>query len=98
MSTLLMYRHFISRINKLILLYGAYILVMTHIYRLDEPGKICSGDYLTDLERNDPIMAGNYVLTIGNILWFYLVLIWVMMCIVACAGSVIGYQVYTTFV
>lgn len=34
-SSLLMYRHFISRINKLIQLYGAYILVMSHIYRLD---------------------------------------------------------------
>ena len=48
MSSLLVYRHYISRINKLVLLYGAYILVMTHIYRFDEAGKICSGDYLTN--------------------------------------------------
>ena len=46
-SSLLMYRHYISRVNKLVLLYGAYILVMTHIYRFDEPGKICAGDYLS---------------------------------------------------
>ena len=46
-NSLLIYRHYISRVNKLVLLYGSYILIMTHIYRLDEPGKICSGDYLT---------------------------------------------------
>ena len=50
-NSLLMYRHYISRINKLVLVYGFYILVMTHIYRLDEPGKICSGDYLSDAQR-----------------------------------------------
>ena len=96
-SSLLMYRHFISRINKLIQLYGAYILVMSHIYRLDEPGKICSGDYLSDAERSDPLIATNYLLETGKILWIYLVFLWFIISAVVIGGSFIGYKVYTTF-
>jgi len=97
-SSLLMYRHFISRINKLILFYGAYILVMTHLYRLDEPGKICSGDYLSEAERKNPVTANSYLVEIGNILWFYLVFLWMLMTAAGIGISVVGYQVYTTFV
>mmetsp|Transcript_24370 Transcript_24370/g.28624 ORF Transcript_24370/g.28624 Transcript_24370/m.28624 type:complete len:179 (-) Transcript_24370:44-580(-) len=96
-SSLLMYRHFISRINKLFLLYGAYILVMTHLYRLDEPGQICSGDYLSEEERNDPLIAKNYLLETGKILWVYLVFIWFITTMAILGSSIIGYQVYTTF-
>ena len=96
-SSLLMYRHFISRINKLIQLYGAYILVMSHIYRLDEPGKICSGDYLSDAERSDPLVATNYLIETGKILWIYLVFLWFIISAVVIGGSFIGYKVYTTF-
>lgn len=53
-NSLLTYRHYISRVNKLILLYGAFILAVTFIYRLDEAGKICSGDYLSDSDKSDP--------------------------------------------
>ena len=97
LSSLLMYRHFISRINKLFLLYGAYILVMTHIYRLDEPGKICSGDYLSAEEKKDPKVWNNYLLEVGNIFWFYLVFIWVLIALAGCVGTILGLKVYRTF-
>ena len=96
-NSLLIYRHYISRVNKLVLLYGSYILIMTHIYRLDEPGKICSGDFLTQAQKDDPMIARNYLLEAGNLFWDYMVGIWVI-----CAGAiimaiVIGAQVYKTF-
>ena len=47
-SSLLPYTYLVSRVNKLVLLYGLYILILTHIYRFDEAGKLCSGDDLTD--------------------------------------------------
>ena len=53
-DSLLMYSNFISRVNKMFLVDGVYTLVMTHVYRLAESGKVCSGDYLSDAERIDP--------------------------------------------
>ena len=96
-SSLLMYRHYISRINKLFQLYGAYILIMTHIYRLDEAGKICSGDYLTDAEKHDPLIAKNYLIETGRLYWAYMCGIWALSILAVFACGVIGYQVYTTF-
>ena len=92
-----MYRHYISRINKLFLLYGAYILLMTFIYRLDEAGKICSGDYLTDAQKEDPSISKNYLIETGKLYWAYMCGIWAIMIFAFLAAIVIGYQVYTTF-
>ena len=96
-NSLLVYRHFISRINKLILLYGAYILVVTHIYRLDEPGKICSGDYLTREESQDPLVTTNYLIAVGKLFWAYMVGLWVMLSLACVCAAFIGFQVYNTF-
>ena len=96
-SSLLMYRHYISRINKLILIYGAYILVMTHIYRLDEAGQICSGDYLTKEQKHDPAIASGYLLETGKLFWAYMVAIWAITGMSVFFGGIIAYQVYNTF-
>ena len=90
-ETLLMYRHYISRVNKLIQLYGAYILVMTHIYRLDEPGKMCSGDYLTEAERHDPAVTSSYLIETGRLFYIYMVCIWIIAGAACVFGSVICY-------
>ena len=95
--SLLVYRHYISRINKLVLLYGAYILLMTHIYRLDEAGSICSGDNLTDAQRHDPAIAKNYLIETGKLYWAYMVGIWAISAFAGVFGIIVGYQVYTTF-
>lgn len=96
-NSLLMYRHYISRVNKLILLYGAYILFMTHLYRLDEPGHLCSGDYLTEEEKMDPSISKQYLLELGRLFWAYMMGIWVLSILAGLFCVVIGYQVYTTF-
>ena len=97
-SSLLMYRHYISRVNKLVLLYGLYILVMTHLYRLDEPGKICSGDYLTSEERHDKTVTQSYLIETGRLFWAYMVGIWALSVLAGVFGCIIGFQVYRSFV
>ena len=92
-----MYRHYISRVNKLVLLYGGYILIMTHIYRLDEAGKMCSGDHLTQLQKDDPLLTKGYLLETGGLFWDYMVGIWAISVGAGVLGVIIGVQVYTTF-
>ena len=96
-NSLLAHRHYISRVNKLFLLYGAYILVMTHFYRLDEAGKVCSGDYLTQAEREDPAIAKNYLLEIGDLLYAYMIGIWGISVAAAVLSIIVLVQIYQTF-
>ena len=95
-NSLLRYSHVISRVNKLFLIYGVYTLVMTHIYRLDESGKLCSGDYLSDEERLDPQIIHNYLIETGNLFWYYMQGIWLISIVAVLAGLVVGYEVYTS--
>ena len=46
LHALLRYRFYVSYFNKLMLLGGIYVMVHLHIYRLSQPGKLCSGDFL----------------------------------------------------
>jgi len=46
-KTMLRYRFIVSKLNKLTLIYGLVLLIYMHYYRFGEPGKICSGDYLS---------------------------------------------------
>ena len=96
-NSLLAYRHYISRINKVALLYGGYILFMTHVYRLDEAGKICSGDLLSDAEKADPSIAAMYLVRTGTLFWSYMMGIWIISIAAVFFGSIIGVQVYSTF-
>ena len=45
---LLVYRNYVSRVNKISLLIGLYMLFYTILYRMSEEGAICSGDYLSE--------------------------------------------------
>ena len=47
-------------------------MVLTFIYRMDEAGKICSGDYLTDAMKKDPLIAKHYLLETGSLFWAYM--------------------------
>ena len=80
------------------MLYGAYILVVTFIYRLDEAGKICSGDYLTDQQKADPTIAKQYLIETGKLYWFYMCGIWALSIFAVFTGIIIGYQLYRTFI
>ena len=73
---LLRYRFYVSRLNKLVILFGALLLIMTHVWRLDKEGHLCSGDHLTDLQREDPAIRNNYLIEMGKILMIYMNIIW----------------------
>ena len=52
----------VSRLNKLNLGFGFFILILTYYYRLSGPGKLCSGSYLNDEEKLIPEVADKYLL------------------------------------
>lgn len=55
-NSMLYYRFWVSRTNKIVLCYGLFLFIMLNYYRFREAGKICSGDYLSDEEwHNDDI-------------------------------------------
>jgi hypothetical protein len=60
--TMLRYRFYVSRTNKLVLAFGAYCMVMLHHYRLSSAGQLCSGDYLSDEQLNDSTIHNKYLL------------------------------------
>ena len=97
MNSLLAYRHYVSRVNKGALIYGGYILMMTYLYRMDEAGKICSGDYLSDADKADPSIADHYLLRTGSLYWSYMMGVLVISICAVFFGSIIGVQVYSTF-
>ena len=56
------YRMIVSRLNKLNLGFGFFILILTYYYRLSGPGKLCSGSQLNDEEKLIPEVADKYLL------------------------------------
>ena len=64
---------------------------MTFIYRLDEAGKICSGDYLTDDQKDDSAIRKNYLIETGKLYWAYMCGIWAISIFAVIAGIIIGY-------
>ena len=85
-KNLLRYRLYVSRFNKLVILYILYLLIWTHVYRLSQEGKLCAGDDLTHSEKQDPSIRSQYMIQIGNILKGYMIGTWVLvgMSILAC--------------
>ena len=79
---LLRYRHFISRLNKLVLAYGGYLLILTHVWRLDTPGKLCAKEQLTE---------------VGSTLFIYLNVFWVLGGTLLVFGGFVGYGALKMF-
>ena len=69
---LLKYRMYISTINKLVIAYILYLLVITISVRFSQEGKLCSGDHLTWEQSYDPQFADTHMLKIGNIFKGYI--------------------------
>ena len=74
---MLKYRFYVSRVNKLVLIFGAYCLVLLHTYRLSSPGKLCSGDYLSEEQKADPTVANNYLIQRGDYFKLYINIFWI---------------------
>lgn len=60
------YRMIVSRMNKINLLYGAFLLGLAYWYRFSEAGKFCAGSHLTDAEWNDPSIRKEYLVEEGS--------------------------------
>ena len=94
---LLTWRHFVSRLNKGFMLYGLYLIVMTFVWRLDSPGKICSGDDLTSDEKDSELISERYLLFTGKVLWIYCIIVWVFLGLACIGGGFMGYSAYKMF-
>ena len=79
---LLRYRHFVSRLNKLVQAYGGYLLIMTHFWRLDTAGKLC---------------AKNSLAEVGNVLFIYLNVFWAFGGALIVLGGFMGYGAFKMF-
>ena len=61
-NKMLYWRFFVSRANKLVLLWGLYVFLLLNLYRFRKEGRICSGDYLTPEEWYDDSINKNYLI------------------------------------
>jgi hypothetical protein len=59
--------------NKLNFLFGIACVVFLHIYRLGHAGKVCSGDFLNG---EDPYNRDYYLISRGDLLWYYMITFW----------------------
>ena len=79
---MLRYRHWFSLLNRPVVGFAIYLLVMTHLWRLDPAGKLCSADTLTE---------------VGTLLMTYLYVLWVCGGLMLIMGGVMGYGAYKMF-
>ena len=71
-KAMLKYRFHISRLNKCVLLFGVYCMVYLHTYRLSQPGRLCSGDYLTAEQFADNSIVDKYLYQRGEFFQSYI--------------------------
>ena len=76
-KSLLRYRFLVSRANKLNLLFGLLQAFYLHYYRFYQPGKLCSGDYLTAEDWQDPNITKNYLTYQGSLYLTYIKCCWI---------------------
>ena len=74
---MLRYRFIVSKLNKLTLIYGLTLLINMHYFRLGEPGKICSGDYLSGDQKNDPKQKKLFLIERGTFYMDYIIGFWI---------------------
>ena len=96
-KSLLKYRLYVSRVNKLVIIFLLYTLAWTHVYRLSEPGKICSGDYLSYGEKHDLDIRKLYLINKGNIFFGYMLGVWVLIGGAILGSIVMGFLLYKAF-
>ena len=75
-NPILYYRFWISRCNKCVLLYGLFVFLLLNKYRFSEPGRLCSGDYLSNEEWKDESISNQYLIYQGTLLQYYSMIVW----------------------
>jgi len=74
---LLTYRFLVSRCNKMTLAFGMFVFFSMHYYRFNEPGRICSGDYLSLEEWQDDNVNKNFLIYQGQLFQTYVRVVWI---------------------
>ena len=77
----------VGTLNKLNILLGVGCVILLHIYRLSESGKICSGDYLSEAEMIE--LQSSYLVNRGNLMWMYILIFWSALGVSVCITLVI---------
>ena len=75
-NPLLKYRFWVSRCNKIALLFGLYVFAQLNFYRFREPGRICAGDYLNDAEWSTHYENSSFLIYQGAVFKFYIWAVW----------------------
>ena len=91
------YRMIVSRINKLNLLFGTFLLALAYYYRLSAAGKLCSGAHLTDLEKADPSIANKYLIEEGKMFIGLITSSWVFVTSAIIGAITLGITAYLAF-
>ena len=73
---MLRYRFLISKLNKLNLLFGVLQVFYLHYYRFYQPGKICSGDYLSADDWLNSEITKHYLTYQGTLYLTYIKVCW----------------------
>ena len=87
----------VSRINKLNLLFGTFLLALAYYYRLSAAGKFCSGAHLTDLEKADPAIANKYLIEEGKMFIGLITSSWVIVTSAILGAITLGITAYLAF-
>ena len=54
------------------------VFTAVHVMRLSHTGAVCSGDYLTAEDKEDPIVRSYYMIRTGDFLMFYIYAGWIV--------------------
>ena len=77
---LLKFDHPLNLLIGLDLFFGVVCIFFLHLIRLDDPAKVCSGEYLTESEK---ATAQGYLLERGGLLYSYMKGFWITLSIIA---------------
>lgn len=75
-NPLLKYRFWVSRCNKVALLFGLYVFVQLNFYRFREPGRICAGDHLSEAEWSELYDSDSFLIYQGALFKYYISTVW----------------------
>ena len=87
----------VSRINKLNLLFGSFLLALAYYYRLSDAGKLCSGVHLTDADLANPAIANVYLIEEGRMFIGLITSSWVFVTSAVVGAIVLGITAYLAF-
>jgi hypothetical protein len=93
---LLVYRFQVSRVNKLVLMLGAFNIYLLISRRLSAEGRICSGEHLSmeDWWANyHPQVSENYLIKMGFVLKMYAYVCSTLFVFLSLAVLYLGYSV-----